>query len=233
MKRTLFLVEGQTEQIFLANFIEKLCAIGKYVVILEKWHAGELIKITQRGVPAEDATHQIQIINMQGDESVNSYIRDNLPAIKARGIDSVYGLRDSYTGSSLRPKVDPTRIDAWTAEASKEHGLTVEITVALEEVEAWFLTVPEFFLKYDKKLDLTTINEVIGFDLQTCDVEKLEHPASLIDKVLRSVDRSYRKRAADSHKIASGLDYESLYFVKAEQVGPLGRLVRQLTQSLP
>lgn len=233
MKRTLFLVEGQTEQIFLANFAQQLCAIGKYVIFFEKYHAGQIIKIATRGVPEEDATHCIQIMNMQGDDSVNTYIRDNLPAIKAKGVDFVFGLRDRYTGTKQKGKINPRRIDEWTDQLSREQGLTVEITIAIEEIEAWFLSVPGFFLKYHEKLDLGTIENIVGFKLEQCDVEKIDHPASLIDLVLKSVELSYRKRAADSHRIAAGLDYASLYLEKAENIAPLGRLVRQLSQSLP
>lgn len=233
MKHTLFLVEGQTEQIFLLHFIQNICAAGSYAVLLDKLSGGQVLRISRRGHPEEEATHIVQIINMQGDDTVNTFIRDNLAAFKRRGIVSVYGLRDRYTGSKTKTKVDPTRIDEWAAEVSKEYDLDVEITIALEEVEAWFLSVPKFFLNYDTKLDIASINKLLGFNLEDCDVELLEHPASLIDKILRSVNLAYKKRADDSHKIATGLDYDEIYLVKSQEIAPLGRLVAQLGKSLP
>lgn len=232
-RSTLFVVEGQTEQVFLLKFIEQLVAIGSCHVKLQKLHAGQIFELAPRGTPLADATHLIQILNVENDEKVNSYIADNIDAIKEKGFHAVFGLRDRYTGSTTRPVVDVPSIDAWAAEMSGTYAMDVAVTVAIEEIEAWFLSVPSFLEKIHRRLNLNEVNRVLGFDLGSRDVETIDHPSLLIDKSLASVGLGYKKKLADACKIAEYLDYSTLYFDRAPHIASLGRLVNQLDASLP
>jgi hypothetical protein len=233
MKRTLFVVEGQTEQIFLLRFIEMLIAVGTFRVKLQKHQAGEILEISERGVPEDAATHLIYILNVQGDDSVNSYINENIQVMKSKGYSAVFGLRDLYTGSKSKAKVNPATIDSWTQELSTENNVEVQITVAIEEVEAWFLSVPTFLLSYSHQLIIERVNDILGFNLSTCQVEALKHPSKLIDKILQTVNERYRKRLDDSYKIADALDYGTLYLEKIHNLPSLARLACQLDHALP
>lgn len=232
MKWTVFLVEGQTEQVFLQWFVEKLVSLQRYHLELQKLSAGNLLRVSSRGVPQEQCSNLVQIVNVQGDDTVNSYIAESMDRFKSRGVHAVYGLRDQFTGSNSKAKVDIDRVDQWTQALTSEVGVEVQITIAIEEVEAWFLSVPSFFVSYDRSLTSEVVNQIAGVDLDVDDVQKIEHPSALIRKILQSVGQDYRKRLDDSHKIASTLDYDKLYLEKSAQFPPLGRLVSQLSNAL-
>src|SRR5689334_22529839 len=107
MKRTLFVVEGQTEQIFLARIFEELTTLLPCHVERQQLRGGVLYDLSPRGnAQADHCSHHIRIIDAGNDEKVNSFIQDNLSAFKGKGFETVYGLRDQYTGDKNKPKID-------------------------------------------------------------------------------------------------------------------------------
>lgn len=233
MKQTLFVVEGQTEQVFVHKFIENMISVAQVHVSLIKLHGGNIYEMSARGHPLVGSTHVIRILNVEGDDRVNSYINDNLHAIKKKGYDAVYGLRDLYTGSVAKPKVNPAWLDDWANGLEQDFDIVVKIIVAIEEVEAWFLSVPSFFLAYSSTLTIEKITSIIGYDLSTYDVEKIAHPAQVIDNILKDVGKRYRKKLDDTHTITEALDYETLYLEKSTKLTALGRFTSHLTDALP
>lgn len=232
IKKAVFVVEGQTEQIFLLEFINHLVALTACHVELQKYHGNVITIVTSRGPNEEQATHSILIINVENDEKTLSFIEDNIEGFKKKNIQGIFGLRDRYTGDRKKNPVNPEKIDNRMNLLSLTHGMRIELTVAIEEIEAWFLSVPSFFEKFDKTLTLEMASRAAQIDLATANVETVVHPASIIDRVLKSVGLRYRKRLDDSHKIAAVLDYDTLYLERAPIISPLGRLVDQLTWSL-
>jgi len=233
MRKTLFIVEGQTEQVFVSKFLEHLVALAQYSLTLVKLHGGELINVGQRGFPEDVATHHIRIVDVGNDEKVNSFISENVEEFKRKGFDSVFGLRDRFTGSSTRKPINPEAVDSFAKNLEKTFDIQVGITIAIEELEAWFLLVPEFFMCYSTALTNEKISNVLGFDIQDTDVETITHPAQTISKILKSVGLDYKKRLDDSYKIAEAIDYETLYLQKTLINPTLKKFVDQLESALP
>src|SRR4051812_19964700 len=102
MKRSVFIVEGQSEQLFIVKFIQSMVALQPCHVELQKFHGRVTVAISARGVPLTDATHHILIVNVENDEKVLSFIEDNLNDYKAKGFGAIYGLRDRYTGDTKK-----------------------------------------------------------------------------------------------------------------------------------
>lgn len=232
MKKAVFVVEGQTEQVFLLEFINRLVALTACHIELQKYHGKTITTVTTRGPAATEATHRIWIINVENDEKTLSFIEDNIEEFKKKGIQGVFGLRDRYTGDKKKIPVNPEKIDNRTNSLTATHGMKVELTIAIEEIEAWFLSVPSFFKKYNEALTEEEVRKVAQIDLSAESVETIAHPANVIDRVLKTVGLRYRKRLDDSHKIADVLDYDTLYLERAQVISPLGRLIQQLTWSL-
>ncbi len=227
MKKAIFVVEGQTEQIFVERFIKALVALQPCYVTLEKLHGDSICLIGTRGSPIEFASHFIRIINAQGDDRVNSFIEDRLDGFVEKGFRVIYGLRDRYTGDGNK-RVDFEKISAYFSKISAERNIIVNTVVAIDEIEAWFLAVPKFFRAYDDSLILEKINECLGYDLSLIDIESIEHPAMEINKVLMTVGTKYRKHADDSHKIANELDYDTLYLERTNDIPALSRFTAAL-----
>lgn len=225
MKKTVIVVEGQTEQIFTHKLIEKLVLTLHYHIQLQKLHGGVEIEIGLRGTPTEHATHHIRIINVEGDDQVNTYIEDRLDAFIKKDFKIIYGLRDRFTRDKKKPKLNVEAINDRCKQLEVKHAITLEIIVAIEEIEAWFMSVPEFFTSYSNSLTLAKINEILGYDLSTINVESLSHPSQTIHEILTTVNQTYKKRLDEVHKIASVLNYDSLYLEKTNSIQPLKKFV--------
>jgi|LakWasM104_HOW12_FD_contig_81_262505_length_1986_multi_5_in_0_out_0_1 hypothetical protein len=232
MRKSLIVVEGQTEQIFVQTFIEELVATQPCHIELTKLHGGLEIKLSPRGVPIDNCTHHIRIVNASNDEKVNSFIADNLESFKSKGFELVCGLRDSFTGNKLKPKINIDGLNKKFEALAQHFGIPVEVIVIVEEIEAWFLAVPDFFEKYDKSLTIERVNKIIGFNLSETPVENIEHPSALINRVLQTVGLAYKKKIGDCYKIANLLDYGALFLEKIDHIPSLNRFVGVLNNCL-
>ncbi len=232
MKKSVFVVEGQTERIFVEKFIEVVAGTLAYSVTSNEHHGDSLVQVFSRSnAPVGRADYVINIIDVGNDERVRSYVDDeNIEVFINKGFQGVYGLRDYYTGNnsqvnlSYNSKKDNELRDKW--------GLNVEVVVAVQEVEAWFLSVPEFFAAYDNSLLVEKINAILGYDISTIQIEMIDHPAQEINRVLNTVGKKYKKKERDVHKITHNLDYQALFLEKSHVIPALGRFCALLDSSL-
>lgn len=231
--KTIFVVEGQTERIFIENFINQLVSGTPLAITIQQLHGGNLITIREPIDEKHSATHKIQIIDVGGDDVVNSFISDNLTNFRKRGWEAVYGLRDRFTGDTKKIPVDQARVDTACKTMSTTSGLSVDITVAEQEVEAWFISVPAFFQTYHKELTKEEVVKIMSADYSKLPVESIPHPSALIKKVLATRQLNYRKRTHDAHKIASCLDYSDLYLTQRNRISALDRFITNLESALP
>jgi len=232
MKKTVFVVEGQTERIFVEKFIEELAGALAYSVTSVEHHGDSLVHVHSRGNAPEDrADYVINIIDVGNDDKVRSYVGDeNIELFIKKGFQGVYGLRDKYTGNgkeislALNSEID--------FELTKKWGVSVEVVVAVQEVEAWFLSVPRFFTAYNNSLIIRRLNEILGYDISTIPVEAISHPSEEINKVLKTVGKKYKKKERDAFKITHNLDYDVLYAERSAVIPALGRLCALIDSSL-
>lgn len=232
MKKTVFVVEGQTERIFVEKFIEVVAGTLAYSVTSDEHHGDSLVQIFSRSnVPVGQADYAIRIIDVGNDDKVRSYIDDeNIEIFKEKGFQGVYGLRDKYTGNSREVNLDFNSNK--DRELNAKWGLNVEVVVAIQEVEAWFLSVPEFFSAYDNSLIIKRINDILGYDISIKQIESICHPAQEINKVLTTVGKKYKKKEKDALKIAHNLNYQTLYLEKSLVIPALGRFCALMDSSL-
>src|SRR6266571_800188 len=216
MTRAVIVVEGKSEFIFVQTFIQQLAGTLKYSLTLFTLRDRVIAEGT-RGYPEEEASFRIQLINVEG-ERVRSYIEDNLAALKQKGMVCILGLHDRYTGSKRKAPPNVSANEARDTRLSAQWGLLISVTIACQEVEAWFLGAPSFFLAFHNSLDLDTINDVLGYQLTTCDLETIPHPAAEIDKALRSVGMSYTKKTAEIYRLVTNLDIEELYLTQRTRI---------------
>ncbi|MBA3022895.1 MAG: DUF4276 family protein [Sideroxydans sp.] len=230
MKKSFFVVEGQTERIFIERFIEHLAVTLQLHVVSEEYRGDSLIKVRERGKPAE-ADFIIRIIDVGNDEKVRSYVDENAENFKSKGFQNIFGLRDQYTGSNVK-KVSADKNAAADKLLEDLWGGNIEVVIAVQETEAWFMAAPNFFSLIDSQLTLGKVSEILGYDLSTIQVELIPHPASEINKVLSAVKKSYRKKEKDTYKIVDALDYETLYLEKSAEIYGLGRMCALIDSAL-
>lgn len=232
MKKVIFVVEGQTEQVFIQRFIEHLIALKPCHISLEHLHGDVLISLAPRGTPIDQSTHHIRIIDVANDDKVISFIDENIENFKNKGFEAVYGLRDRYPGNNQKVPINSEKVDAYAKILQDNWNVIVEVVIAVEEIEAWFLCIPQFFEVFDKRLTLDAVNKILDFDPANIPIESVPHPSAAIDKVLSSVGMRYKKRLDDSHKISDALDYETLYLEKTSAIPALKRFVQALDTAL-
>jgi hypothetical protein len=222
MKKSVFVVEGQTERIFIEKLIEVVAGGLDYSVTSFEHHGDSFIQLLSRGTATEEqAKFVIRIIDVGNDERVRSYVDDeNIATFKEKGFLGVYGLRDKYTGNSREVNLDFNV--ARDKELSEKWELDIAVVVAVQEVEAWFLSVPSFFAAYDNSLKIEKISSILGYDIAAIQVELIPHPAQTISKVLNTVGKQYKKKEKDVFKIIHNIDYETLYVHKSQVIPALG-----------
>src|SRR6266481_7176937 len=184
MRKSIFVVEGQTEQIFVQKFIEKMVTLKDCRVELGSLRHGDLKIFRNNGISFDQASYCVRIINVGNDDKVNSFIDENLQNFQDKGFEIIYGLRDGYTGDKKKLPIDTDKIDKYFEPLATAKNLTLDVIIAVEEIEAWFLSVPSFFSSYDHSLTPDRVNEILNVDLSTTAVESLPHPSHLINKVL-------------------------------------------------
>jgi hypothetical protein len=232
MRKSIIVVEGQTELVFTEKFITQLVALQPVHIERQRLHSNSIIKLSPRGAPLDDCTHIIRIIDATNDEKVNSYIEDNIVLWKDKGFELIYGLRDKFTRNPKKPELNINAISERCKFLESSYEITIDIIVAEVEIEAWFLSVPSFFTSIDEILSLEKIEEITGFDFSTIAVESLPHPSAIINNIFEAVGMSYKKRLADTCRIAELLDYETLYLEKTNEITALKRFANAIDNCL-
>ena len=203
MKRSVFVVEGLTEFILSQRLIQDIGGTLPFNLTLHQKVGNQVIYCGKRAYAQHLAHFQIQLINAGNDEQVRSHIDENLKAFAAKGMDHVFGLRDFRTGDPRKRSPDIVRNAAHDLALSQEWGLEVSMTIARQEIEAWFLSVPEFFERLDATLTVPVVNRLLGYDVTTVDLEMIPQPSVDIHRVLRSVNLSYSKKESEIQAIVA------------------------------
>ncbi|MBF0519967.1 MAG: DUF4276 family protein [Nitrospirae bacterium] len=208
MKKIAFFAEGQTEAVFVEQFLNEY--IGDYNLDLQtsRFVSRNLIrKVIERKNPY--AVCEVQIFNAGGDSAVQSRIRERAESmIKNNGYDYIIGLRDLYPKERKQKK---EIIEAFEKLFKKRDFYDrIKLVLAIMEIEAWFLMDYKMFCKIDSLLTHNFIKKELGYDLINDNPESYTHPTKIIDKIFHLCGKSYEKHKDDSYKIAYNLDYADL-----------------------
>ena len=228
MKKTLFVVEGQTELIFVQRFLQEVLSYTLNYEINMRQLKGGRLQLTGRDIKNgnQDGSPDISIliVDVQGDDQVRTYMGNYLERNVGK-IDGIFGLRDKYTGDRKKKPLDVEKNKQLDIETSARSGLRFSMTIAVEEIEAWFLSQPQIFKKIHDDLSESKVFEVLKFDPSNVDVETIDHPAGKIDKVLKEVGLRYKKNEDQAHKIAGNLMMDDLYVEKSSKISSLRSFV--------
>jgi hypothetical protein len=141
------------------------------------------------------------IINVGGDSSVLSTIRDREENLINKGYIRIFGLRDMYSENytSISSVIDP-EINELIISKHREIILgldnsdKIEIFFAIMEFEAWILSMYTLFSKSNKRLSPEEISSVLGTDITAINPEtEFFHPTDQVDAIFQSIGTRYRK----------------------------------------
>lgn len=212
MRKVAIFTEGQTELIFVRDFLLRILDLSK--LSLECW---ELLahRLSRVSYPYSCPNPEIHfmIIDAHGDEGVLSSISErekNL--IEKGGYEKIIGLRDMY--SEAYKKLSPGVInDSVTNRLIQSYNLTIQnmiysnkiqLHLAIMEIEAWFLAMYNIFQRIDSLLTVEYIEEKLGFNLRRIDPQKeFYKPSNQVGDVFLLSGRQYDKQESDIENITS------------------------------
>lgn len=193
-KKIAIFVEGQTELIFVSDFLIKWFKYDPNIIGLNclASHGTRLFPGGFSSFGDENSELYYIIQNVGNDESVISKIQEEATHLVAKGYELILGLRDMYSKKYVQKiKTIPPQIDSSLNKLyidSVEQILSVHpqasiisIHHAIMEVEAWFIGMPKSLLGLDPRFTPEFIHHhSTKIDLDSDPEKTILHPAVAI-----------------------------------------------------
>jgi hypothetical protein len=232
-KKIACFVEGQTEQIFVERLFQEIAGYKKISIETYKFQGGKANRIIQphKLSTIKDAPFFVLLYDCGCDAHVVSDIGKQHESLTNKGYEKILGLRDLYPKSLSEKGQVEGGIKGWL-KLVQPMGIPIYITLAVMEIEAWFLAEWHYFDKLDNRLNPDFILLKLGLDLRNIDVEQRLHPSQDLDEIYRLVNRKYDKSEITSQEIINNLDYEFLYVDLVKSVNQLKRFIDEIDSFL-
>lgn len=223
MRQIKLIVEGQTERIFVEKLVEAIAGVFPYRIEFREFRGG-VIRVSGFRANSDQPDVEIELFDVGNDEQVRTFIEDRLNGFLHSGATGVYGLRDVFAGSN-RQDVDVEVNRRNDLDLSGKYGIPVKIFLAKREIEAWFLSCPDFLRSIHDSLTVPFVRDRLGIDLSVIEIEDIDRPASFLNSILDLVGLRYRKRKGETHSIISHFDFACLYLVGRDRTPSLGEFL--------
>lgn len=229
MKRFAFFVEGYTELLFISKFLIEIFTKTELSIQQMQIRGGGKKRATCKILFSDMVTNQtkfnIFIYDCGADNRVKSCILEQRDSLIKSGFERVVGLRDVYPEASESiPK-----LRKWLLFKIPQKDLKISIILAVMEVETWFLGEDLHFEMIDSNLTRKKLSE-IGFDPFSKDMEMVEKPALLLNKIYELANFKYEKSKACLERVTDSLSYENLYLKVSERIPSLKELVEEINK---
>ena len=224
MRKVAVFTEGQSEQVFMREFLFRIVDPSKLSFLCLKLNADRMERVREYSSPSPEV--HFEIVNVQNDERVLSVIRETEQRLFARGFEKVIGLRDMYSGAYVKrsggtvsESVTQGFIRAHhSVVQGMQHSSRISLLFAIMEIEAWFLGMHGVFAKLDPDLTVGNIKDKLGIDLVGVDPQsEFLKPSRQVEQIFDMCGRRYDKRLGDSEHIAARM--ESAHFDEATANG--------------
>jgi hypothetical protein len=212
VKKVAIFVEGQTEQVFVDEFVRHIFGHAKVDVEILRFSGKEGVRRvrTIRSVDVESSMgYLFRIYDCQGggeNSTVKSDIREQFDRLRGESFSYILGIRDVY------PLIDLQKLKSRLSfNLPNDPSLPVEIFLAVKEIEAWFLAEENHYQLIDGSLTVPRVNSIVGIDITSDSTEVIDHPSLVLKQIYQSVGKSYDKKKREVERIVYDLDYENLY----------------------
>jgi hypothetical protein len=233
MRKIAIFVEGQTEMLFVDRLLQELASeSGLAVEHMEATggatHARRL-KVLKKLTVQPHHRFYVLIVNCGGDSKVKSDILERYRNLHQTGYSVIIGLRDVY--GQFRYE-DVPRLRRELMFGLPEGEPTVELFLAVMEIEAWLLGEHTHFLRVSPELTTQRIREKMQFDPATDDLERRWHPAEDLDRIYRIAGLRYSKQRSNLERTLDVIDFQFFIFHVARRFRDAERLVRLLKEQI-
>jgi hypothetical protein len=232
-KKIACFVEGQTELIFVEKLFQEIAGYKKISIETYKFQGGKANRIIQphKSSTIKDAPFLVLIYDCGCDSHVVSDIGKQHESLTNKGYEKILGLRDLYPKSLSEKGQLEGGIKGWL-KLVQPRGIPIYITLAVMEIEAWFLAEWHYFDKLDSRLTPDFILQELGLDLKNIDVEQRPHPSQDLKDIYRLVSKKYDKSEITSQEIINNLDYDFLYLDLVNSVKQLKKFIDEIDSFL-
>ncbi|MDE6339527.1 MAG: DUF4276 family protein [Muribaculaceae bacterium] len=209
-------VEGQTELIFIREFLRKWYNYdsSKLGFRCYRLQSEQMCK-TEFSFGNNSSERFYIIVNAGGDKKALSKALDNAQNHRDLGFDRVLVLRDMY--SEQYKEAQPEQViddniikhfivDAQDSIKDKKFNGFVHCHFAIMEVEAWLLGMGWYLQKVDKSLTQDCLLKELKFDLEADPETTVYHPAQRLTDIYEHVGKIYDKHKHDVNSIMSHFD---------------------------
>lgn len=211
-------VEGQTELIFVREFLVKWHSYDANVIGFDCYNLlNDEFCDTSYKYGSEDSGNYYMLVNVGNDASVLSKILSRMKYLVNKGYQVVIGLRDMYSTQYIRD-VKGRWIDSQTnkmyIEAAQEqiaenpNAQMIRFHFAIMEIEAWFLGMHKFLESLNDKLTPQFIQQLNNIDLSADPEMTIFHPAAELGKIYALIGKQYDKHISDISSIMSKLSID-------------------------
>lgn len=196
-------VEGRTELELVVRILEAMCGSRGVKITTLIQRNGQLHFLKIRG---NDGTVAAMVANCSSDGQVKTQIVDRYQSLVDAGYTHIIGLRDLYPIE----KHDFNRLVITMKAGLPNTPVPVEIVIAVNEVESWFIDELSHFQRIHNALTVTRI-VASGFDIINTFGDAWDHPAEVLHEIYRLEGLSYRKRSSQIDRTINALDIDLLY----------------------
>jgi hypothetical protein len=218
MKKTAIFVEGQTELIFVREYLLKWFQwtdidLACYNLLRMSETA---MQPTEYAFPNPSASQHFQVINVGGDNNVLSRMLMREAWLRNLGYSRIIGLRDIYSdayrkasrGKVIQEVINQRFIEGArkTIEEKSDHPQDMHLCWAIMETEAWLLGLHACFERMDASLTPAHIETELGINLTDDPETTYFHPANQVKQIFSLVGKGYDKSKGDINALMGHLD---------------------------
>jgi hypothetical protein len=214
MRRIAIFTEGQSELIFVRNFLLRIIDNARLSFDCLKLHRARESH-TPYSYASVCPSVYFLIVNVENDSKVLTAIKEREKILFKKGFEKIIGLRDMYcevydkwSQGAINDNISRQIIREVNAEIRRmSKPNKILMCFSIMELEAWFLSMFNVFSKINPRLSVDYILTNLGFNLRTIDPQKqFYRPSVELGRVLALCEMRYSKSLADIEKITSKMD---------------------------
>ncbi len=209
MIKIAFIVEGQTERIFLESFLNAYFTHPDFDIESKQLTRNSTRIVTKRRYEPQALKFFFLILDVMGDSKVVSAIRERASGlIRQKGFNHIFGIRDVYPNKSSEIPMIESLFNRIFSNYPFSNKLTQ--ILAVMEIEAWILAEYTVFERIDSSLTVDRINSELKISFDKDNIESYPHPAKTLQSIMEMAGRRYRKNLSGVHEICSRIDFAEL-----------------------
>ncbi len=220
MVKVAIFVEGQTELIFIREYLLKMYEHQEVEVKCFTFLREGNIKPTEYSFSPPEAAYSFEIFNVGNDNAVLSRLLKNEQHLWNTGFHKIFGVRDMYSkdyrevvknasiNEDINQRFQQSTLAVINAKAIRPQN--IHFCYAIMEVEAWIIALKDCFLKLHPILNSNFISSKLGFEIDAVDPETtFFHPAATLEDIYKLVGLTYNKRKGDINAIMDNIQKQN------------------------